>query len=799
VVNKRRRILLILAVPIGLIVLAMVGVGWNVLKGPLVWVVSHETGRRFAITGDLHVTLSRQPKITADGVVLGNVPGATNSEMAEIDRVSARVDVRELLRGKLVLPELALSRPRIRLETSADGRANWDFGTATGSTPGTRGAPRPHIGAIRIDRGTVVYRDPTAGTDVEMAVSTAASAPPAEQVIIGHVQGRVAGQRFSIGRLEATLGPVLRLTADDVVVTNAPWGTRPSLAEIRQAVVTIDPESLRNGRLALPEVILSRPDVLLERSGDGRWNWDFGPGSGAGEAPRLGAVVIRSGRFGYRDPRTRTDVWIDVATATPRPGDAQPMMAVKGGGRYKGARFELGGRVGTLLSLRDSTHPYPVDLTTRVGETRAVVTGGLVAPQELRGIQVNLQLEGPDLSQLYPFIPVPLPVTPAYRVAGHLDHVGKTWTFSRFTGRVGDSDLAGDFSVDLGGDRPVMHGDLVSRTLVLHDLAGLVGARPDTEPTAAEARRPAVQPARSDRVLPDAPYRLDRLRAADATIRFRGQHVISALPLDHVTADLVLRDGQLRLTPLDLGVAGGRIRSAITMNGRQSPMATAVNLDVEGLELKRLFPGLQLKVGSAGRIGGQAQLAGRGDSVAAMLGSANGRLVLGMSGGRISKLVLNLADVDVGGSLLALLSDGPEIPVDCMVADFLAEDGRMEAKTLMLETPHTTLSGKGTIDFADETLDLRLTAHSKRPSLVVLRGPIDVTGRFKAPHVRPDPVPMSLRAAAAAALGVLFPPAAILPFVELGVSPDRDCSTSIARAGRPPTTSRAEAAGTSGS
>ena len=118
---------------------------------------------------------------------------------------------------------------------------------------------------------------------------------------------------------------------------------------------------------------------------------------------------------------------------------------------------------------------------------------------------------------------------------------------------------AGDFSVDVGGPRPLMRGDLVSRNLVFRDLAGMVGAEPD--PRVAKARQPeqAARGAPRRRVLPDEPYRLDRLHAANAEVRFRGEHVISTLPLEDVTADLALRDGKLTLKPLNLSVAGGRI------------------------------------------------------------------------------------------------------------------------------------------------------------------------------------------------------------------------------------------------
>ena len=47
-------------------------------------------------------------------------------------------------------------------------------------------------------------------------------------------------------------------------------------------------------------------------------------------------------------------------------------------------------------------------------------------------------------------------------------------------GKVGASDLGGDVDIDAGGERPVMKAALVSKLLDLDDLAGFIGATPET-------------------------------------------------------------------------------------------------------------------------------------------------------------------------------------------------------------------------------------------------------------------------------------------------------------------------------
>ena len=77
--------------------------------------------------------------------------------------------------------------------------------------------------------------------------------------------------------------------------------------------------------------------------------------------------------------------------------------------------------------------------------------------------------------------------------------------------------------------------------------------------------------------------------------------------------------------------------------------------------------------------------------------------------------------------------------------------------------PKVTTTGEGAIDFKSEQYKLRLVAHSKRASLIALRGPIRVGGTFERPTVHPEVGPVAARLGAATALGVLVTPVAAWP------------------------------------
>jgi hypothetical protein len=246
-------------------------------------------------------------------------------------------------------------------------------------------------------------------------------------------------------------------------------------------------------------------------------------------------------------------------------------------------------------------------------------------------------------------------------------------------------------------------------------------------------------------------------------------------------ARVKLEDGLLRLDPLNFGVAGGDIRSTIRMDARESPIRTRADITARGLDLGGLFPDAEPARDAVGKVGGDVALTGTGNSVAQMLGSANGDVALGMGRGRISNLLMELAGLDIYESLKFLIGKDRQVPIRCAFGDFAVEDGVMNARALAFDTTDTIIVGQGTISLRDETLDLELRPRPKDRSLLSLRSPLVATGTFKNPSFRPDMARVGLRGALALALGSIAPPAALLATLELGPGEDSGCGGQYAK------------------
>ncbi|WP_313402096.1 AsmA family protein [Stenotrophomonas sp.] len=599
------------------------------------------------------------------------------------------------------------------------------------------------------------------------------------------VQART-GRALQIGNLDVDLGRTTTVRGDRIRFANASWAKQPQMASADRVEIDVRLWPLLRGSVQLPEIRLSRPDVLLETAPDKNQpgNWAFLT-SGGGQRLQLQRLRISDGRLQFIDALGRSNIDLAVHSGQAKQADAAPPVLVQGKGHWRGAAFSLKGGTESPLELSNSDHPFRIHLDAQAGATHAIADGSLTNPFQLQVFDLQFQLSGQDLDDLYPLIGIAIPSSPPYQLKGQLQRDHERWRYEKFSGRVGDSDLAGDVEIDVAGERPRLTANLLSRRLDFDDLAGFIGAPPRTggnETANAEQKAQAAQLAAKPTVLPDTPYNLGKLRAMDADVRWKAQRINAPrLPLDDMDAHLLLDNGLLRLEPLNFGVAGGDIRSTIRMDARRPQISTTLNASLRRVQLGQLFPDAKLAEQASGGIGGTIHLSGTGNSIAAMLGSSNGDVGLGMGRGHIGNLLMELAGLDVAESLKFLFTGDKQIPLRCAFGDFSVRNGLMQSRALAFDTTDTLVIGEGSISLKQEQLDLLLRPRPKDRSILALRSPLHIGGSFKDPSFRPDFKALGIRGAIALTLASITPPAALLATIETGPGKDADCGGHYAK------------------
>ena len=582
--------------------------------------------------------------------------------------------------------------------------------------------------------------------------------------------------------------PWPHVVAQDLSLGNPDWSKQPQMATLKRVELRISPLALLAQRLTIPRIDLTEPNADLQRLADGRANWTFkfDPKDPNAEPSSwvvdIGSIGFDKGHVTLDDQslKTQLDLIIDPlgkpipfsdivgekAAKTAQEKGAAPQdyaFALKVKGQYHGQKLTGEGKIGGLLALQDSARPFPLQAQVKIADTSVELAGTLTDPFNLGALDLRLKLAGSSLGNLYPLTGVTLPDTPPYATDGHLiaklhEPRGAVFHYEAFNGKIGESDIHGSLAYVASQPRPKLSGSLLSNQLLFTDLAPLIGADSNAKQKArgGESKQPA------DKVLPVEEFKAERWRDMDADVEFTGKRIVHSekLPFNDLYTHLVLTDGVLSLEPLRFGVAGGKLDAQIRLNGRTEPLEGNAKLTGRGFKLKQLFPTFEPMKTSFGELNGDADISGRGNSVAKLLGTANGNLKMLINDGAISRELMELAGLNVGNYVVGKIFGDKEVKINCAAADFDIKTGLATTRLFVFDTENAIIYIDGTANMATEQLDLTITPESKGWRLISLRSPLYVRGKFIKPDAGVKAVPLILRGAGMVALGVIAAPAA---------------------------------------
>ncbi|MDE1172248.1 MAG: AsmA family protein [Parvibaculaceae bacterium] len=592
------------------------------------------------------------------------------------------------------------------------------------------------------------------------------------------------GRKVTIGNLDVALSLTPMIVLDGITIGNpAGFPGDSTMATIDRLAVTIDGRAALGGTIHLPEITIDHPQGDFRANPRGNRNWMFGgTGDSGGALPRIDRLVINNGNIRFIDPALEADFRLAIHTTDSQKSGEQRIVATASG-TYAAQPISAEFRGGALLSIQSRTEPYPIRLSLKNGATTLLLAGTVSDPVHFAGANLKLDLSGKDLNDLYPLIGVPLAPTPPYKLTGRLNYIRTLIRFEDFTGTVGSSDLSGTFSVNPHEERPKVFAALTSKSVDLRDLGGFIGAKPGDE------KAPGAPAAKTGaKVLPATPINLPEIKVANFDVRYHADHIKGeSMPLDDMTVHFIIQDGRIILTPLSFGIGKGQILANVSLDAREKEMQTRGDIDFQKLDLHRILSSTGPFEGK-GTIAGKADIRTTGNSVAEMAANGDGNLKLFMEGGNLSALLVNLAGLDLGSSVLSMLGIPSRAPVRCMITDFGMTKGQVKTRLMLIDTTEANINGTGSIDLAREQIDYRITTDPKNFSIGSIQAPILIRGALGNPSIYPDPVALGARGGTAAVLGVLLTPlGALIPTIQLGLGEDTDCAKTIAevKAGSP--------------
>nr|WP_057928901.1 AsmA family protein [Burkholderia ambifaria] len=710
---------------------------WNRAKPWVNEQVSGALGRPFAINGDLKVDWRRPdgetgwrawvpwPSLSATQLEIGNPDWAKGPKFVTLDAAHFDLAVLPLLAHEIVIPSIDVVNPAVDLERLADGRNTWTFQFKQSGQPSTW---KVRLDSFGFAKGTVVYRDAITKADLTIAIDTLGQPIPLGDVLKEQEQTSRAASAQRVGKRGAA-----QLSAK----ASAEAASGASAAQAASAAST---SVAASGAAAV---------------------------SAATQASSASMAVPASGASGASG-----------AAVPAKPSGPTYAFGLKVDGRYKNVPISGTGKVGGVLAIEKATQPFPLQADVKAGDTRLAIVGTLTDPMHLAAIDLRLWLQGTSMSHLYQITGITLPDTPPYategRLIGNFKPHASTFRYENFNGRVGGSDLGGTLTWAQREPRPKLSGELVSNLLQFSDLAPVIGA--DTAASKAKRGDTTRQP--TDRVLPVETFRTDRWRAIDADVKFTGRKLIKSanLPITNLYTHIVMQDGVLTLEPLQFGVAGGTLATTAHLDGSGAPLKGRFTVAARHLKLKQLFPTQKVMQTALGEINGDASLSATGNSPAALAATSNGEVKALITDGRISRLLMEAAGLNVANVVYEKLFGNRDVNINCAAIDFTATNGILDPKVFALDTDDALINVDGPINLRDESLDLKIHPHTKGFRIFSLRSPLYAKGTFKNPKVGVDAGALALRAGAMVGLGLINPFAALIPLIAPSNNRDVPCS-----------------------
>lgn len=591
----------------------------------------------------------------------------------------------------------------------------------------------------------------------------------------GQLEGRASdftGRKTKFASISIDWGATSNVRLDGVEIANAEWGEAPHMLKVEQVDFDIRLWPLLKGDLVLPRLVLRKPEIEIEVGDKEQLNWSMSEtpaATGAAKAlepdnrydtPLIGQLEITDGKLAYHDAKRKLELDGSVTTATGKAGD-QPHAELSLEGKLEGQPLQVRFVGGSVLALRDTEQPYPLDLDIAFGATKLKAKGTVHDPFKWTGANVDLTLSGPNMSDIYPLLGIPGPPTPPYTITGKLEREPGVWKFVRSKWRVGESDLTGEVTIDERKKPEFLTAKLVSQKLVFEDLAPLIGAPPGrkTNVSAKQAQTQQQLEATGD-LFPNVPLHIEKLRAMNMDVTLDAKKVIAPpwLPVQALAFRVVILNGVATVRPLTMAVfGGGTIKGELVMDARTDTPPVRADLRFGEIELKNFFRESRYFDATQGKIQGRLSLAGAGRSLAQVMSTADGHLALALGGGSVSSLMVSLAGLQIFDALVLYVTGDNRIPIKCAMGRLNFRHGNVAFDRTLLDTEKSVLYVQGQASLTSQVVKAEVNAHRKGFDLLDLHGAVRVEGKLRNPQV---------------GLGRVFP----LPTPVFGTAKDVPCA-----------------------
>ncbi len=474
------------------------------------------------------------------------------------------------------------------------------------------------------------------------------------QAAVKSATGRTLGISGKVGLRIVSLRPAV--VAENVRLSNAPWGSRPDMVRARRVEAEFDLLPLFRGTVRIGRLVFLSPDILLESDAKGRANWNFDaePATGkAAETPaavslvgiETGALQIRDGVLVYRNKGRGTQTRLEIGALNVRDAREQGLDSIAMSGSVNGRAFDVKGTTGDLALLLAPRGTFPLDLALTGEMARVSAKGRVIDPLGRADLHVQVEVESVEVAELAAILnrrvaplgplkaravierdkgrlslrdldlalgrPGSLEVSARGSITDLLKPAGAALEFNAAipeTAQAPAFNASGRLEDYKGGIRvsglKISSGtNQLTGTFEYHPgterpqvITSLEGVALDLGSLAPPANGSGGEPKSGGPLFPREPLPLARLRALDVDARVTlGALVLpNRVTLRDVKATLALHGGRLQVDPVTFLAGGGQTSATMILDAARDEADLSLRLEGRGIVLGDLLAGTVL-------------------------------------------------------------------------------------------------------------------------------------------------------------------------------------------------------------
>ena len=546
------------------------------------------------------------------------------------------------------------------------------------------------------------------------------------------------------GPVRLALWPVPHFTMTGVAIANAPWGTRPALAQIERVDARIALRPLLKGELRIARLRLVRPDLWLETDPFGKVNWVLAGGAGpalldaaerhgspdtpAGSllgALAVGRVDMAGGRVTYRDGATGDITVVTVSSASVEGDGQRTPLKLAFSGDWNALPLTLSGAVGPFNAIAFDEGPASaVRFDLESAGVRLSVGGTVGNPRSGPGATLHIAGKAPALDKLGAVLGLALPPAAAASLDTDLRYRKGLLTLDDVRIALGEQSASGTLKVDFTQPRPAFAADLHAPEV---DLSGLAGGSAAAGPAMIQALADSGFLALIDG---KADMTIDTLRAGPLALRDTEAH-------------LTVKDGSLVIAPLRGQSAGGPIEARFGIDGRSVPARLSLSVKAPTLAIGAALQQLDAVEAFGGVVSFAANLTTVAGPPEKMLAGLDGEALLAMGEGRLTlepyRTPFAVSTAGLGGLAGLLATEGRrDVGIECLAGRVTVAAGVARSDGFVLVSEDARVKGEGSVDLNAGRVALRFTPQARNGALLVGQ-PVALSGSLRAPVLTVEP------------------------------------------------------------